>query len=157
MTNGNKGKQTLRPVPNVRQLAINPLSINWTNYSPPVRNIQPIQQTQSLCRAAVVVFFFCTTILMCHHRAADLPDCQESFVSQLHPIRNTKYMFRLLRGCGYRCLCVQPRRAGWRQNATILQKQSLIVCLCRSSEETRVVLFCTGEARGCGAALYTYV
>ncbi len=51
----------------MRQLAINPHSINWTNYSPPVMNTQPIQLTQSLCIAAVV---FCTAILMCHHRAA---------------------------------------------------------------------------------------
>lgn len=60
-------KKTLRPIPNLRQLAINPHSINWTNYSPPVMNTESIQLTQSLCIAAVV---FCTAILMCHHRAA---------------------------------------------------------------------------------------
>lgn len=59
-------KKTLKPVPNVRQLAINPHGINWTNYSPPVINTQPIQLTQSLCIAVV----FCTAILMCHRRAA---------------------------------------------------------------------------------------
>lgn len=55
-------------------------------------------------------------------------------------------MFRLLRGCGYRCLCVQPQLASWRQNATILQKQSLIIWLCCSSEETWLLLFCRAEA-----------
>lgn len=65
-----------------------------------------------------------------------LPNCSESSVSLLCPIRNTKYTFRLLRGRGYRCLCVQPQHTDWRQNATILQKQSLIIWLRCSSEKT---------------------
>ena len=40
----------------MRQLAINPHGINWTSYSPPVVNTQPIGLTQSRCIAAVVVF-----------------------------------------------------------------------------------------------------
>lgn len=57
-------------------------------------------------------FFFFYAILMCRagSYAADLPGCHASSVSQLCPIRNTKYMFRRHRGCRYRCLCVQPRR-----------------------------------------------
>lgn len=41
--------------------------------------------------------------------------------------------------------CVQLQLAGSRQNATILQKQSLIVWLCCSSEETWLLLFCRAE------------
>lgn len=54
-------------------------------------------------------------------------------------------MFRLLGGCAYRCLCVRAQLAGWRQNAAILQKQSLIVWMC-CSEETWLLLFCRAES-----------
>lgn len=102
-----------------------------------------VQLTQSLCIAAVVSsFFFFHTAILPRHRAAFCRSARESSVSRLGPIGNTKYMFRLLRGCGYRCLCVRPRCAGWRQNATILRKQSLIVWLRCSSEETWRRLFC---------------
>lgn len=71
-----------------------------------------------------VLLFKCATTPL---HSTDLPNCSESSVSLLCPIRNTKYTFRLLRGRGYRCLCVQPQHTDWRQNATILRKQSLII------------------------------
>lgn len=51
-------QKTLRPVPNVRQLAINTHSINWTNYFPPVMSTQTNQLNQCLCIDAVV-FLYC--------------------------------------------------------------------------------------------------
>lgn len=130
----------------MRQLAINPHSINWTALSPPVINTQTIQLTLSLCGVAVWgvfwmgggCFLYCYSNVPPRHCILQilLPNCSESSVSLLCPIRNTKYTFRLLRGRGYRCLCVQPQHTDWRQNATILQKQSLIIWLRCSSEKT---------------------
>lgn len=71
------------------------------------------------------LFFFFVQLFKCattELHSIDLPDCQESSVSLLCSIRNTKCMFRLLMGGGYRCLSVQSQLTGWRQNATVLQK-----------------------------------
>lgn len=91
-----------------------------------------------------VLLFKCATTPL---HSTDLPNCSESSVSLLCPIRNTKYTFRLLRGRGYRCLCVQPQHTDWRQNATILRKQSLIIWLRCSSEKTWLPLFGKAEVR----------
>lgn len=83
---------------------------------------------------------FCTAILMCHHRAARKAQLASSVLSGI-PSTCSGYS-----GDADTDARVQPQLAGWRQNATILQKQSLIVWLCCSSEETWLLLFCRAEA-----------
>lgn len=70
-------------------------------------------------------------------------------LARLAPIRNTKYMLPQLKGCGYRC-----STKGWRQNATILQQQSLIDRQWGSSEETWLLL--QGRAQA-GLFLHTLI
>ena len=144
MTN-RREKETPCTKCDVRQLALNSHQINWTNYSPPVVNKRSVRLTPSLCIAAAVV---CTAILMCHHRAACYRCARKARKAQLAgsipsgiPSTCSDYS-----GDVNTDACVQPRLAGWRQNATALQKQSLIVWLWCSSQETWFLLFCRAAA-----------
>lgn len=85
--------------PNVGQLAINPHSKDWTNYSAAVINTQPLH---GCCR-------FCATDLLASSALSGIPSTSSGCSG----------------GAIQTPLC-GAQLAGWRQSATVLQKQRLL-------------------------------
>ena len=136
----NRREKLKLPVQNVRQLALHSHRMNWTNYSPPVMNNRSIRLTKSCLYCYTNVPPQGCVIQMCQKS-------QESSVSWLHPIRNTKYMFRLLRGCEYRCLCSASASARWLEaechHITKTKSNRLTVVLIRGNMIPLVLQSCS--------------